>query len=59
MNEMEEAIWADELWEKLVSAGYEESLKQDDYWSNRQQAARYEDQQDFINNVVNVKKIKR
>ena len=56
MNEMEEALWADELWEKLVSAGYEESQKQDDYWSNRQQAAMYEDQQEFIDKVVKTKK---
>lgn len=56
MNEMEEALWADELWEKLVSAGYEESIKQDEYWSNRQQAARYENQQDFIEEIVKPKK---
>ena len=47
MNEMEETLWADELWEKLVSAGYEESVKQDEYWSNRQQASMFESQQEF------------
>jgi hypothetical protein len=56
MNEMEKKIWADELWEKLVSAGYEESVKQDEYWSNRQQATMYEDQQEFIEKVVKPKK---
>ncbi|MBT8635501.1 hypothetical protein C2751_07700 [Polynucleobacter paneuropaeus] len=47
MNDLEEKIWADELWEKLVSAGYEESQKQDEYWANRQQAQLFENQQDF------------
>lgn len=56
INEMEEALWADELWEKLVSAGYEESIKQDEYWSNRQQAALYEDQQEFAKFVKDKKK---
>lgn len=59
INEMEEDLWAEELWEKLVSAGYEESLKQDEYWSNRQQAALYENQQDFINEIVKPKKKKK
>ena len=59
MNEMEEALWTDELWEKLVSAGYEESVKQDDYWSNRQQAAMYEDQQEFVKFVKEKKKGKK
>ena len=56
MNDLEEKIWADELWEKLVSAGYEESVKQDEYWSNRQQATLYEDQKEFIEKVVKPKK---
>lgn len=56
MNELDEKLWADELWEKLVSAGYEESIKQDEYWSNRQQATLYEDQKEFIEKVVNPKK---
>jgi GrpB-like predicted nucleotidyltransferase (UPF0157 family) len=55
---LEEAVWADALWERLVSAGFEESDKSNEYWSNRQQAARYEDQQDFIEEVVKVKKRK-
>jgi len=29
IDELEESVWADELWEKLVSVGYEESIKQD------------------------------
>jgi len=58
INELEEKIWADELWDKLVSAGYEESTKQDDYWSNRQQATLYEDQQEFVEKVIKAKKQK-
>jgi hypothetical protein len=59
MNEMEEALWADELWEKLVSAGYEESVKQDEYWSNRQQATIFESQQEFAKFVKEKKKGKK
>lgn len=59
MKVMEETVWADELWDKLVSAGYEESVKQDDYWSNRQQAALYEDQQEFAKFVKEKKKVKK
>jgi hypothetical protein len=59
MSDLEEKKWADELWEQLVSAGFEESEKTDDYWSNRQQAARYENQQDFIEEVVKPKKRKK
>jgi len=59
MKVMEETVWADELWDKLVSAGYEESVKQDDYWSNRQQAALYEDQQEFAKFVKEKKKVKQ
>ena len=47
MNGLEEKLWADELWEQLVSAGYEESVKEDEYWSNRQQATLFESQQEF------------
>jgi len=56
MNELEEKIWADELWDKLVNAGYEESVKQDEYWSLRQQATLYEDQQEFAKFVKEKKK---
>ena len=56
MNSLEEKVWADELWEKLVSAGYEESVKQDEYWSNRQQATMFESQQEFIDKVIKAKK---
>lgn len=59
MNEMEEKLWVDDLWEKLVSAGYEESVKQDEYWSNRQQATMYEDQKEFIEKVVKPKQAKK
>jgi hypothetical protein len=59
MNEIEEKLWAEELWEKLVSAGYEESVKQDEYWSNRQQATMFESQQEFAKFVKEKKKNKK
>ena len=59
MNSLEEKVWADELWEKLVNAGYEESVKQDEYWSNRQQAAMFENQQEFAKFVKEKKKEKK
>ena len=58
MNGLEEKLWADELWEQLVSAGHEESVKQDEYWSNRQQATLFESQQEFAKVVAQRKKIK-
>ena len=59
MNGMEEKIWANELWEQLVSAGYEESAKEDEYWANRQQATLFESQQDFDKFVKKNKKNKK
>jgi hypothetical protein len=47
INETEEKVWADELWEMLVSAGDEESRKADLWWANKQQASRFEDEGEF------------
>jgi len=47
INEVEEKVWADELWEMIVSAGDEESKKADLWWANKQQASRFEDQGEF------------
>ncbi len=47
INDFEENVWADELWEKLVSAGDEESKKTDLWWANKQQASRFEDEGEF------------
>ena len=58
MAKLEESEWADELWEKLVSAGHEESVKQDEYWGLRQQATLFESQQEFAKVVAQRKKIK-
>ena len=58
MSGMDEKIWANELWEQLVSAGHEESVKQDEYWANRQQAGLFESQQEFEKFVAQRKKIK-
>ena len=56
MKELDEKVWADELWEKIISAGYEESEKQDDYWAKRQQATLFESQQEFAKFVKEKKK---
>ena len=53
---LEESVWGDELWEKLTSAGFEESDRVSEWWSNKQQASRFENQQDFIDEVVKPKK---
>jgi hypothetical protein len=55
INEMEEQVWADELWEMMVSAGDEESRKADLWWANKQQASRFEDQSEFLEFVKNKK----
>ena len=53
---LEESVWGDELWDKLTSAGFEESDRVSEWWSNKQQASRFENQQDFIDEVVKPKK---
>jgi hypothetical protein len=53
INEMEENVWAGELWEKMVSAGNEESKKSNLWWANKQQASRFEDQSEFLEFVKN------
>jgi hypothetical protein len=55
INEMEENVWAGELWEKMVSAGNEESKKSNLWWANKQQASRFEDQSEFLEFVKNKK----
>jgi hypothetical protein len=55
INETEEKVWADELWEKMVSAGDEESKKADLWWANKQQASRFEDEGEFREFVKNKK----
>jgi hypothetical protein len=53
INATEEKVWADELWEKMVSAGDEESKKADLWWANKQQASRFEDEGEFREFVKN------
>jgi len=48
INSLEESVWADNLYERLVAAGDEEIDANNEYWSNRQQAQLYEDQQEFM-----------
>jgi hypothetical protein len=56
---LSESVWADELYERLIAAGDEEIETNNDYWSNRQQAQLYEDQQEFIRLIATKKKMSR
>ena len=56
INELEERVWADELWEKVVSAGNEESVKSNTWWANKQQASRFEDEGEFRDYLKNKQK---
>ncbi len=47
IDSLSESVWADELYERLIAAGDEEIDANNEYWSNRQQAQLYEDQQEF------------
>lgn len=53
--ELTEEVWADQLFENLIAACDDEVAKNNEYWANRQQAQRYEDQQEFAR-VVQKKK---
>ena len=55
INSLEEHVWANDLYERLVAAGDEEINANNEYWSNRQQAALAEDQQEFIKAIKNKK----
>jgi hypothetical protein len=46
-NSLAESVWAEELYERLIAASDEEIDANNEYWSNRQQAQLYEDQQEF------------
>jgi hypothetical protein len=55
LAELTEEVWADQLFENLIAACDEEVDMNKEYWANRQQAQRYEDQQEFAR-VVKQKK---
>jgi hypothetical protein len=59
ITDAEEQQWAEDVWERLVSSCDAEVEKNKEHWSNRQQADRFEDQQEFINEVVKPKRKKR
>jgi hypothetical protein len=59
IDSLSEIVWADELYERLIAAGDEEVEANNEYWSNRQQAQLYEDQKQFIDEVVNPKKLRK
>lgn len=58
IDSLSESVWADQLYERLVAAGDEEIEATNEYWSNRQQAQLYEDQQEFTRVVKEKKKNK-
>lgn len=51
ITELEEELWADQMFENLVAACEAEVAKNNEYWANRQQAALAEDQQEFLRMV--------
>jgi hypothetical protein len=55
----EEQQWAEDVWERLVASCDAEVEKNKEYWANRQQAARFEDQHQFIEEVVKPKRKKK
>jgi uncharacterized glyoxalase superfamily protein PhnB len=58
LETLTESVWADELYERLVAAGDEEITANNQYWSNRQQAALAEDQQAFIKSINHKRRMK-
>ena len=58
ITDAEEQQWAEDVWERLVASCDTEVAKNKEYWSNRQQAARFENQQEFIEEVVKPKRKK-
>jgi hypothetical protein len=58
IDSLSESVWADELYERLIAAGDEEIDANNEYWSNRQQAQLYEDQQEFMQ-VLKLQKPKK
>jgi len=59
ISEAEEQQWADEVWERLVSSCDAEVEKNKEYWANRQQAQRAEDQYEFAKLVKERKRLKK
>jgi hypothetical protein len=59
ITDAEEQQWAEDVWTRLVASCDAEVDKNKEHWANRQQAARYENQQDFIEEIVKVKKRKK
>jgi hypothetical protein len=59
IDTLSEAVWAEELYERLIAAGDEEIDANNEYWANRQQAALAEDQFEFAKLVKERKKAKK
>jgi hypothetical protein len=56
ITDAEEQQWAEDVWERLVASCDAEVEKNKEYWSNRQQATRFEDQQEFLKQIEKTKK---
>lgn len=51
IDEKEAEVWADDLFERLWQAEYDESKKANEYWATRQQAALAESQTEFVKKI--------
>ena len=58
ISEAEEQQWAEDVWERLVASCDAEVEKNKEYWANRQQAQRAEDQYEFARLVKERKRLK-
>jgi hypothetical protein len=58
LDEKEEEIWANDIWERLVANCNEEVEKRNEYWANRHQAALAEDQYEFAKQIKEKKRLK-
>ncbi len=58
ITDAEEHQWAEDVWERLVASCEAEVQKNKEYWANRQQAQRAEDQYEFAKLVKEKKRLK-
>ncbi len=59
LDRVEAEHWADEVWERLIASSIDEVTRNKEYWANRQQAALAEDQNEFIKQVKERKRLKK
>jgi hypothetical protein len=58
ITDAEEQQWAEDVWERLVASCDAEVERNKEYWANRQQAQRAEDQYEFAKLVKEKKRLK-